>query len=104
MTPTEGGMRELSDAELSDLLSSQPKKSKTRESQYLNDPKTGKPTKVKYSFEDRTYAGWFKLPHTYAECEIASHDETHSRGALCTVLPDNRHCCRRCYLDRKDSE
>lgn len=103
MTPPEG-MRELSDDELSELLSAQPKKSETRYSQHGEDAKTGKPKKVKYSFEDRTYAGWFKLPHTYHECEIQSHDEAHSRGALCTILPDNRHCCRRCYLGRKDSE
>lgn len=98
------GMRELSDEELSELLSSTPKKSETRESQYITDSKTGKPKKTKYSFEDRTYQGWFKLPHHYEECQIESHNMEHSRGALCATLPDGRLICRRCYLDRKDKE
>lgn len=91
-------MRELSDEELSELLASDPKKGKTRDSQYGVDAKTGKPKKIKYSFDDLTYAGWFNLPHTYTTCEMPQHDETHSRSAQCTILPDDRKCCRRCFL------
>lgn len=91
-------MRPLDDDQLDKLLSDSSKPKETRYSKYGVDPKTGKPSKVKFDWDDRTYNGWFKLVHIYGECEIAKHDETHSMTGLVAVLPDGRKCCRRCFL------
>jgi hypothetical protein len=98
------GFRELSDAELSDILSSQPKKSQVRESKYATEGKTGKKSKVRFSFDDRTFDGWFNLESHFNECTIEGHDETHSRSSLCAELPDGRWTCRRCFLTELDKK
>jgi hypothetical protein len=62
-------------------------------------------------YSDRSYNNWFKLKHSFQECQVPTHDPELNKsriregrifpGRFCATISD-KFVCRYCFIERKD--
>lgn len=88
---------DIPDDDIEELLA--PKKKETKSTFKL--PGTTRTKRVDTSI--RTYANWFKLPHTtHGECQVPSHDEERSTRKKMVAEIDGVMVCRWCFIEKRD--